>query len=438
MLDTTLLQLFTTREKYEQLVRAVPKAALGEVTQVLLEDYRKFYNEFPDVNKIEREPFWLWFKTFGHPKLSAEQLSKFESVVSQITKPVSADLEAGFTARLVAADTAVQLADILERYNEGEEVNLGAAIRDITDKFETATDKKVKTPWVRDSIEDLLMDDETDRGFKWRLDELNMVMRGLIPGDFGLIAARPDVGKTTFLTDNLSHFGSQVAEVYPDEARNIIWFNNEGPGRRIKKRLYQSALNATYSDMIELQRKGLLRQQYADVVGGDEDIIRIFDIHDFWSYEVEDIIRQHNPGVIVFDMLDNIKFGGAANNNGQRTDQLLEAMYQWGRVMAVKHDCVVLATSQISADGENLAYPSLSMLKDSKTGKQGAADFIMTLGFQSQLKDTRFLGFTKNKLAREGGAKTLQFQSMFDGQRGRYVAPKLVYEPSETAGADDL
>lgn len=438
MLDTTLLQLFTSREKYEQLVRAVPKAALGEVTQVLLTDYGKFFNEFPDIEKIEREPFWIWFKTFGHPKLNAEQMAKFEAVVGQITKPVAPEIEQGFTARLVAAETALKLQEALERYNEGDEINLGATIRDISDSFEMATDKKVKTPWVRDDIHDLLADDETDRGFKWRLDAINTAMRPLIPGDFGIIAARPDVGKTTFLTDNLAHFAAQMEDVYPEQGRNILWFNNEGPGRRIKKRLYQSALNATYSDMLALQREGRLKSEYARMMGGNEDIIRVFDVHDFWNWEVEDIIRQHNPGIVVFDMLDNIKFGGATANNGQRTDQLLEAMYQWGRVIGVKHDCVALATSQISADGENLSYPSLSMLKDSKTGKQGAADFIMTIGFQSQLKDTRFMGLTKNKLAREGGAKSLQYQAIFDGQRGRYTAPTLVYEGSEEAGADPM
>lgn len=438
MLDTTLLQLFTSREKYEQLIRAVPKAALGEVTQVILNDYGKFFNEFPDVEKIEREPFWIWFKTFGHPKLNAEQMAKFEVIVSQITKPVAPEIEQGFTSRLVAAETALRVQELLENYNEGAEVNIGAVLRDIVDNFELATDKKVKTPWVRDDIHDLLADDESDRGFKWRLDAINQVMRPLIPGDFGIIAARPDVGKTTLFTDNLTHFAAQMQEVYPDQGRNILWFNNEGPGRRIKKRLYQSALSAGYTDLLALQRAGTLKQDYAKMVGGDEDIIRVFDVHDFWNWEVEDIIRQHNPGIIVFDMLDNIKFGGVTSNNGQRTDQLLEAMYQWGRVIGVKHDCVVLATSQISADGENLAYPSLSMLKDSKTGKQGAADFIMTVGYQSQLKDTRFLGLTKNKLAREGGAKTLQYQAIFDGQRGRYTAPTIVYEGNEEAGADPM
>jgi hypothetical protein len=33
------------------------------------------------------------------------------------------------------------------------------------------------------------------------------------------------------------------------------------------------------------------------------------------------------PALVVFDMIDNIRFGGEVANGGQRTDQLLEAMY---------------------------------------------------------------------------------------------------------------
>lgn len=330
-------------------------------------------------------------------------------------------------ARLVAADTALQLTAMLERYNEGEEINLGSVLRDTIDRFETDTNRKVKTPWVQDDIGDLLADDEHDNGFHWRLPELGLAMRPLRAGDFLIVAARPDVGKTTFLTDALTHFAPQVDQVFPDENRTILWFNNEGPGKRIVSRLHQSALNATMSDLVTLNTKGTVRQDYLKATGGRPDIIRIFDVHDFWNHEIEDIIRTTNPAIIVFDMVDNIRFGGDTNNNGQRTDQLLEAMYQWARVIGVKYDCVTIATSQISADGENLRFPFMSMLKDSKTGKQGAADAILTIGFQVDFPSERYLGLPKNKLAREGGPKQPSITTVFDGQRGRFR------EPSELA-----
>jgi replicative DNA helicase len=141
-----------------------------------------------------------------------------------------------------------------------------------------------------------------------------------------------------------------------------------------------------------------------------------------WNHEVEDIMKQYKPAVVLFDMVDNVKFGGEANNNGQRTDQLLEAMYQWARLMGVKHDCGVIATSQLSADADGVPYPTLPQLKDSKTGKQGAADVIITLGAVNDpvLETSRYIGTTKNKRARTGKRGSPNQEVMFDSHRSRF------------------
>lgn len=419
----TLLRLLRTRDKYEKMRRAVPDAVLDIKTKTILDDFGKYFREFTDVAAIDEEPFWLWFRTFAHPKLNDEQRALYQGLLKQVQEPLDPSLEAGLMARLVSAKTAQDLLSTIEKFNEGEEIDFGAQLRSHVEQFELETNRKVKTPWVQDDINELLQDDANDVGFHWRLDELNLALRPLRAGDFGIIAARPDVGKSTFLTDQLSHFAAQVDQLYPDQQRSILWFNNEGPGNRIVKRLFQSALNASGSDLVARSQAGTIGRDYVEATGGRHHVIRVFDVHDFWNHEIEDIVRQFPPAIIVFDMVDNIKFGGAVSNGGQRTDQLLEAMYQWSRVMGVKHDCVVLATSQISADGENMCYPTLSMLKDSKTGKQGAADFILTIGFNQDFPSSRYLGLTKNKLAREGGPKQLKAEVIFDGQRGRYVTP---------------
>lgn len=398
----------------------MPKHVLDIKTQTILDDFGKFFREFPETTAIEEEPFWLWFRSFAHPKLNDEQRALYKGLLSQVQEPVSPDLEAGLMSRLVAADTAERIVRMVEKFNEGDEINLGAELRSAVEQFELDTNRKVKTPWVQDDINDLLKDDENDIGFHWRQTDLNLATRPLRAGDFGIIAARPDIGKTSFLTDNLSFFAAQVDSIFPEQQRTILWFNNEGPGKRIVSRLYQSALNAAMSDLVKRSQAGTVRGDYLKATGGRPDVIRVFDIHDFWNHEVEDIIRTTPPAIIVFDMVDNIKFGGGVNNNGQRTDQLLEAMYQWARIIGVKHDCVVLATSQVSGDGENMCYPTLGMLKDSRTGKQGAADFILTIGYNPDFPNSRYLGFTKNKLARENGPKQPKIETVFDGSRGRY------------------
>jgi len=424
-LDMTLLRIVRRRADYDKLVRSINPDVLDERTRIVLKDFGRFFREHDDVMQIDYEPFFLWFKMFAHPNLKPDSLEIYGQLLKNIEEDVPPSIRENFMARMVAAETANNVLKGIETYQEGGEIDIGVMLRDAVEEFELATNRKVKQPWVEDDIVDLLQEDKHDAGLHFRLPCLNESLRPLRAGDFIIVAARPDVGKTTFFTSELSFMAPQVDELYPDEERCILWFNNEGLGKRIVSRLYQSALDASVGDLVRYSDDKSIYKRYAKEVGnGDfaraKSLIRIMDVHDFWNHEIEDIIRANNPALVVFDMIDNIKFGGSANNNGQRTDQLLEAMYQWGRVLGVKHDCAVMATSQISADGENMQYPLLGMLKDSKTGKQGAADAIITIGYQADFPDARFIGTTKNKLAREGAPKSPRAEVVFDGTHGRY------------------
>lgn len=431
-LDITVLRLLKYRERYDRLRRSVPKGALQPVTSEMLEDFGQFFREFPDAPRIEHGPFATWYRGFRHPSMKDEQFGLYSAIIKKSMEDVIPELEAGLMERLVAADTAARVTTLLEKWNAGDEVDLYRELRNNLEHFEKQIDRRVRNPQVLDPIEDLLKAEENDTGLHWRLPCLNRHIKPLRAGDFVIVAARPDKGKTTFCASELTHMAAQVDSVYPGENRSILWFNNEGPGNKIIMRNFQAALAATTEDLVKLSNlpadagfekyKTQVRQQYAAALGGRPGVLRVFDIHDMWNHEVEDIMKAHTPAVVLFDMVDNIKFGGETNNNGQRTDQLLEAMYQWARLMGVKHDCAVLATSQISADGDGVSYPTLPQLKDSKTGKQGAADVIITLGALNDpvLENSRYIGTTKNKKVRTGKRASPSQEVFFDSQRGRY------------------
>lgn len=432
-LDLTLLRVLKRRDRFDRLYRSVPKGVLDPITQTVLGDVAVYFGQFPEQAILSHAEFFTLFK-LRHPSLTPEQLSAYEHLIKQIQEDVAPELEAGIMERLVAADTANRVAALLQRWNQGEEVDLYATLRAEVEEFENTLARKIKMPWVTATIGELLADEENDVGLHWRLACLNMSMRPLRGGDFGGVAARVDKGKTTFLTSELTHFAPQVVKMYNNE-RDILWMNNEGPGKRIIQRLYQSALDLDIPAMVELYNKPstkgynhLLDEMYADVMGGRLDVIKIMDIHGRFSHEVEDLIEKAKPGLVVWDMIDNVQFSGGAANGGQRTDQLLEAMYQWVRVLSVKHDIPMLATSQLSADGENERFPRLSQLKDSKTGKQGAMEFLITLGAIEDInfENSRYVGLPKNKLHRSGGPKSPNCEVLFDGQRGRYRMPQML------------
>jgi replicative DNA helicase len=421
-LDLSVLRVLKHRDRFERIAASVPARALDPKTVIVMKDFAKFFKEFPDMQRVDFDKFRALFK-LAHPSLKEDTLSVYDTWFRQLEEDEPEAVERGLMKRLMETATAFDLAALIEKYNNGDEVDIRSGLMSYLDSYDSLIGRATKSPQVLDPIEDLLTEEANHFGLAWRWPCLQRHMRPLRPGDFVIMAGRPDKGKTTALTDNLTHMAAQVDQLWPGENRSILWFNNEGPGKRIVTRCFQSALNATMEDLVKFNQEGTIRKRYIEALGGRGGALRVFDVHDMWNHEVEDIIRMHKPAMIVFDMLDNLRYGGDVGNGGQRTDQVLEAMYQWGRVRGVKYDCPVIATSQISADGDGIQYPTLSMLKDSKTGKQGAADAIVTIGAVNDpvLENNRYIGCTKNKLAITGMSKSPQQELRFDGSRGRYV-----------------
>lgn len=267
---------------------------------------------------------------------------------------------------------------------------------------------------IEPNIEELLENDENDVGLIFPFKCLRDTMRPLQEGDFGIVAARPDAGKTSLLSCFASAFASQLPEDAP-----VLWLNNEGLSERIWLRLYQSVLQCTTKELLLYKNAGRLQEVFTKRTGGGRKQIKIYSIHDMDSAGIENLIKRINPGVVIYDMIDNIKFSGSQLNAGQRTDQVLEEMYKWARNLAVIHRHVGIASSQISADGENEHFPGMHKLKDSKTGKQGASDFIMMLGRDAELTNMRYISLPKNKLAKSG-KKDPRAELHFDGSRGTF------------------
>jgi replicative DNA helicase len=417
------LRTLKYRDRYEKLARSIPLRALEVRTQVLLNDFGRYFREYPESVRVEPGSFSLLVKMI-HPTLKDEQLAVYDQIISQILKEdAEPGEEAGLMKRLAVATTAYDTAVLLEQVNAGEEVDIRTGMLNLLSAYDKTVIRTDKDPQVRDPIEDLLKAEENDVGLHWRLPCLNAHLKPIGSGDFIVIAARPDKGKTTFATDQLTHMSSQVDRLWPGQDRSILWLNNEGPGRKIVTRCFQSAMMATTEEFIAMSNAGTIRQKYIEALGGRGGALRIFDVHSWRNDQVEDLVQKYKPALVVFDMIDNIRFGGEVANGGQRTDQLLEAMYQWARELGVRYDCGIMAMSQISGDGDGLQYPTLSMLKDSKTGKQGAADVIITIGTVNDpiLSHARYIGCTKNKRVRTGMPGSPMTMVRFDGDRGRYV-----------------
>lgn len=407
----------------ERLGRSIPRAALDITTRTIIGDMEAYFADSA-AEHVTMDPFFVYF-CMRHPTLTETQRELYKArLATALEGEADPALERGLLGRLVQAEAASKVTDVITRWNDGAEIDLYHALRSEVESLERALDKKAVVPWVTDSISEILNEDIGDRGLRWRLEGFNEVMRPLRGGDFVIYAGRVGKGKTTGVASEITFMAPQFEEYYGDaHGRYVVWLCNEGPGKRIVSRIYQSALNATMSDLIHWTQDKTLESKYAAAIGA-LDRIRVMNIHGFTSHQVEGILQRVNPGLIIGDMWDNVTFTGDTTNGGERTDEKLEGAYQWGRMLGVKYDCPVIATSQTSGDAAGKQWPSEHMLKDSKTGKQGAADLMVMMGSVDEYPNSRFLSIPKTKLARQGAPAYPKWETLFDAERGRLLMPQ--------------
>ncbi|QIG67196.1 putative DNA helicase DnaB-like protein [Rhizobium phage RHEph27] len=420
MIDIVLLRLIKHRKEWSMLKDVIPKSNLSDETLALVADFGKYFEAYPSHEQLDLLTFMPKFRTW-HAGITDDQFASYTAILRNISPEPDEDQRRNILQDLADIELMTKVANTIEQFKDGEVVDPYSSITEQLDNYRKRRGLKVMT-YIDTPIGDLLQQEFDDAGVKWRLNALNNSTRPLRPGDFGIVAGRPDQGKTTFITSEATYWAPQL----PDDL-NVIWLNNEGPGDRIIPRLYQSALGISMSDMKLMHSEGKLVDAYRAKIGGRLDKIRVFDIHGKTTGMVANILEENKAGIAIFDMIDNIHgFGDAA-----RTDLMLEKMYQWARELMVRLNCIGIATSQISQDGDDMRFPALPMLKDSKTGKQGACDFQLMIGSISDpaFQYSRFLSLPKNKLMRPDGKKDPKAEVQFDPVRARYEDMQMELTP---------
>lgn len=418
--------MLTKRDTWDRVRAAIPRSGLEQQTKDVAKRIGEYYRAFPDVTSIDADAFLTWFFGTVQTKADPEIKATWRVILNRMMEAVDEAVAEGMYAKLLELDAAAKAGDVLMKYAEGDDVDVMLELSGIMDAHKQARRRHLEIPVISSNVLDLLDNVGNNIGVKWRLDAINQHMRPMDVGDFIGVAARPDRGKTSFLTDQASYFAPQLPALY-GENRPLLWFCNEGSPRKIWLRMYSSVLNMSVTELGEFRRnvcKGndtkFLDAVY-EKIGGDENF-KIINANKMENIEVEDIVAQYTPSIVIYDMIDNFRFAGLTTNGGSRTDQVLESMYQWARELSVETSHIGIATSQISGEGEGIPFPAMSMLKDSKTGKQGTFDTLLMIGASntSGLERHRFISTPKNKLTKDGAPSNMQIETIFDGSRGRF------------------
>ena len=243
--------------------------------------------------------------------------------------------------------------------------------------------------FVTNDLGELYNESKLHTGLRWRLQTLNRMLGSLRKCDFGFIFARPESGKTTFLASEVTNFATQVANGNVESTGPVIWFNNEEQGSKVQLRLYQAMLGLTLTELFSDIEGN--KQKYMELGG---ECLKIFDSASIHRKQVEQIVRELQPSLIIFDQLDKVK-----GFTDDREDLRLGSIYIWGRELA-KQYCPVIAVCQADASGEGKKWLAMDNVANAKTAKQAEADWILGIGkTHSEAEEyMRHLSLCKNKL----------------------------------------
>ncbi|MCA6481004.1 MAG: AAA family ATPase, partial [Chitinophagaceae bacterium] len=261
-------------------------------------------------------------------------------------------------------------------------------------------DQSSTLPVVDTGLDTILAATERSAAWKFAIPTLAERVAGISGGEFAIAFARPEIGKTAFWV-TLVAAGSRVnpatGEVSPggflSQGARVLAICNEEPANRTILRALTCCTGKTKEQLLADPES--IRKQW--------DTIRrnlvVIDAATVSVKELEVLVTEHKPDVVIVDQLDKVQIDGQFN----RGDESLTELYRRAREIAKRNNCAVFAICQASADAEGKAYVHYSTLAGSKTGKAGEADLIIGIGVDidpGRPNDdlTRTLYVSKNKL----------------------------------------
>lgn len=407
-IELSLLKAMASREAMEKYVHLLNPKALSRESLELLKDYQAFFSS-RDAQKIDFSEFSGFFFLERHPQMDDKTVEMYKGVINRL-KDMPED---GKNCSQIISNFEQQ--DFYLQIQRDLDQNLD--IDQIVSKMETARERIHRLRGAQEELEQdmdiTLALDTTDRskGLQWRLKCLQEVFEGggLIKGDFGIIAGFVDMGKTSFICSEISHMAQQL-----EGDQYIAWLNTEGSWEQLIPRVYCATLNCSAQDLRKFPEKA--KAAYMKKMKGNINRIRIMNFQRKSVRDVENLIKERPPSLIVFDLLDGLNGFEKYMKGDGGAHERYNHLYQWAREIATQH-CPVLAVSQLNGDGNNEAYPTITNLRGSRVDKQAAATFQLIIGGLEGNSTERYLSLPKNKITSNKGFRA---QVKFDPIRSRF------------------
>lgn len=412
-MDIQLLNSMLNRRSYELLAPSVPKDLIAATTATIMGWLRSYYKAHPEVDSLTANELKAYV-TLRSTRATPEQLELTLALIDRIredTEPRTATL----LRTLNELSLAGRLGAAVERYASGDEIDLLETVRETLYEAEIVAGS-LGSGVDETSVDALLDDMRNEGGVKLlglpRFEEQIDLIR---PGYSIAFGGRPGIGKTSCIARIASDTAKGLAEYFGYD-RPILWLLNEGEVSKVRTRLLQAGPKIPVSELFKLHEEGKLEEHYQEAVGVPLNYIRVAPIYGWNTAQIERLIAQENPAMVIIDMLEHVHLRGGVDSKTERINDL----WVWTRESALRHGYISLATTQVGNDGANELFPDVAHLHYSKTGIQSATDIIILMGADERrvgMENLRGITTPKNKAKVEGRSQIIRTEVEFDMDR---------------------
>lgn len=410
-MDYDVLSALAGREEYEKYSRFIKRSSLSEEAFDIFAAMGEWLKHNDSAERMDWSAFSAWFVLVRHAKMDKTKLQVRKDLIAHLsTRKVDGDVQP-LIEGLAKRDYAAQIAETALRMADGDYSLSFDAIEKLVDDYRLSVEgvsslERDAGAFTLDRLESV-----AGPGLDWRMPELMLAAGPLRQGDMVVFGKRPDSGGTTFLADQVTYMAEQI-----EDDRTILWLNNEEQGDKVRRRIVQAGIGWT-SEQMEADLKGAL-EEYAATIGGLDKIV-VFDRARIHVKDAERLFKKYKPALIVADQLHKFKgFDGEAEHDRQTM------LFNWSREMA-KEWCPFISVHQLGNEAENVKYVGMGAMYGAKTGPQGEADLIITMGRTIDGGTTRYFYTPKNKLLTPGdpSKRNLRWENTIHTDRARFSSP---------------
>ena len=383
MIEKQLINLLLDKDFYEENKGRVSKTMFTNGTGTLDETITKPHANSDTSLSID-EISTLHTEVYN-PALTRVARDNFSDLLEEVrnqkpNKKIAVTILESLHKQAIAKQIAVKAT---EMYNNTNDTTFND-IQTLIDESNGVNKEEYEN--VTDDIHLLIDALKDNTKWKFNLSELRDRVNGIGDGNFLIVFARPESGKTAFWVNMVAGQGG-----FASQGAKVCALINEEPAIRTQMRLVNAHTGMSFAEIKDNPTKA--GESWANI----KDNMRILDTVDWSLDKIDSYVAKEKPNVLIIDQLDKVHVTGTF----ARTDEKLRAIYTGAREIAKRRSCALIGISQASADASGRLDLTFDMMENSKTGKAAEADVIIGVGFSNNLEvdqDLRSVAVSKNKI----------------------------------------